>query len=159
MGGRGSWRRIGGTALAGSLGLAVSLGACAKGPPSDLDDACSIFRENRDWYDAARRARERWGVSEAVVLAVMHQESRFRPDARPERGRLLWVIPWRRPSSAYGYGQVTEGTWRDYQERTGNGRADRDDFDDVADFIGWYGNVIHHAAGVQKDDARGQTQR
>jgi len=139
-------------AVAAGLGLAAAAG-CAKGPPRDPDDACAIFRERRGWWEAARESRERWGVPEAVQLAVMHQESRFRHDSRPPRGRLLWIFPWKRPSSAYGYGQVTEGTWRDYQRRTGNDGADRDDFGDVTDFIGWYGHVIHHAVEVAKDDA------
>jgi hypothetical protein len=141
-----------GLAVALAVALSVVVG-CAKGPPRDPDDACAIFRERRGWWEAARESRERWGVPEAVQLAVMHQESRFRHDSRPPRGRLLWIFPWKRPSSAYGYGQVTEGTWREYQRRTGNGGADRDDFRDVTDFIGWYGHVIHHAARVAKDDA------
>jgi hypothetical protein len=139
-------------AAALALGLAVVAG-CAKGPPRDPDDACAIFRERRGWWEAARESRERWGVPEAVQLAVMHQESRFRSDSRPPRRRLLWIFPWKRASSAYGYGQVTEGTWREYQRRTGNGGADRDDFGDVVDFIGWYGHLIHQAVHVPKDDA------
>jgi len=144
-------RRAAATTAAG-LALALVAG-CAKGPPREPDDACAIFRERRDWWEAARDARERWGVPESVQLAVVHQESSFRHDVRPPRRKLLWVIPWRRPTSAYGYGQVTDGTWRDYQRRTGNDGADRDDFEDVADFIGWYGHVIHHAARVAKTDA------
>jgi hypothetical protein len=142
-------------ATRGALALAscLVLSACASGPPKDLDDACAIFREKDDWWEAARDAHAHWGVPEPVVLAVIHQESRFRGDSRPPRRKLLGFIPWKRPSSAYGYGQVTESTWREYQERTGNGGADRDDFDDVADFVGWYGNVIHHAVHVAKDDA------
>jgi len=142
-------------ATRGALALAslLVLPACAGGPPKDLDDACAIFREKDDWWQAARDAHERWGVPEPVVLAVIHQESRFRDDARPPRRKLLGFLPWKRRSSAYGYGQVTEGTWRDYRERTGNGGADRDDFEDVADFVGWYGHVIHHATGVAKQDA------
>jgi hypothetical protein len=145
-------RRAARTGSVLALGLAV-LAGCAKGPPRDPDDACAIFRERRGWWEAARASRERWGVPEAVQLAVVHQESRFRHDSRPPRGRLLWIIPWRRASSAYGYGQVTEGTWREYQRQTGHGGADRDDFRDVADFIGWYGHEIHRFARVAKDDA------
>ena len=36
---------------------------------------------------------------------------------------------------------------------TGNSGADRDDFDDVTDFIGWYGNLSHTMAGIPKSDA------
>lgn len=140
--------------IATAVVLAVTLvSGCAKGPPRDPEDACAIFRERRGWWQAARESRERWGVSEATQLAIIHQESRFRHDSRPPRRKLLWFIPWRRHSSAFGYGQVTDGTWDDYQRRSGNGGADRDDFDDVADFIGWYGHTIHRRTGIPKSDA------
>ena len=62
------------------------------------------------------------------------------------------MLPWRRPTSAYGYGQATDGTWRDYQRDTGRRGADRDDFEDVADFIGWYGHRAQRTARVDKTD-------
>ena len=137
----------------GLLLLVALAGGCAKGPPRDPDDACAIFRERRGWWEAARDSSERWGVPESTQLAFVHQESRFRHDSRPPRRRLLWIFPWRRPSSAFGYGQVTDGTWSDYQRRTGKRGADRDDFEDVADFIGWYAHVIHRTTGIPKTDA------
>ena len=36
---------------------------------------------------------------------------------------------------------------------TGNRWADRDDFEDVVDFIGWYGDITHRKLGVSKWDA------
>jgi hypothetical protein len=132
--------------------LPLLVAACAKGPPRDMDDACAIFRERGGWWEAARESAERWGVPESLQLAVVHQESRFRHDSRPARRKILWIFPWKRPTSAYGYGQATDGTWRDYQRATGNGGADRDDFEDVADFIGWYGHRAFHAARVSKTD-------
>ena len=133
--------------------LAVAMAGCAKGPPRNLDNACAIFRERGGWWEAAQESYERWGVPEAVQLAVVYQESRFRHDSRPARRKLLWFFPWKRPTSAYGYGQATDGTWRDYQRDTGKRGADRDDFEDVADFIGWYGHRAHRAAQVSKTDA------
>lgn len=126
--------------------------ACAKGPPRNPENACDIFGQHRGWWKAARESREKWGVPEGTQLAFVHQESRFRHDSRPPRRRLLWIFPWKRTSSAYGYGQVTDGTWSDYQRRTGRRRADRDDFEDVADFIGWYGDVIERITGIPKTD-------
>jgi hypothetical protein len=92
-------------------------------------------------------------VPEAVQLAVIYKESSFRHDAKPPRTRFLWIFPGPRPSSAYGYGQVLDGTWAIYRRRTGNGGADRDDFGDVTDFIGWYGEQIRRRTGIEKDDA------
>ncbi len=130
----------------------ISLG-CATAPPGNTDDICAIFGERRSWYRAASRAHEKWGVSEAVQLAIIHPESGFRATARPARRRLLWVLPGRRPSSAYGYGQVLDSTWDLYRRATGKRRAQRDDFGDVADFIGWYAAEIRTRSGVAPDDA------
>ena len=133
--------------------LVVLFQACASGPPRNIDDLCQIFSQKGEWYEGSKRSFERWGVPESVQLAVVHQESRFRADARPDWRWVLWVIPVGRLSSAYGYGQVKEATWDDYVRATGHHGADRDDFSDVADFIGWYGDLIHRKTAVQKDDA------
>jgi hypothetical protein len=126
--------------------------ACATLPPRNPDDLCAIFAENRRWHEASRRSYEQWGVPEPVLLAVLHQESRFRARAVPGWQKVFGVVPVRRLSSAYGYGQVKEGTWRDYVRDTGNHRAARDDFADAVDFIGWYGDLIHRITAVAKDD-------
>ncbi len=99
---------------------------------------------------------ERWGVPIPVQMAIIRQESRFRDDAKPPRRKLLGMIPWTRPSSAYGYGQVKDETWDWYIQKTGNRGADRDDFDDAIDFVGWYGSVSHRSLGISKWDAYSQ---
>ncbi len=132
------------------------LGACSSSPPKNLNDSCAIFREKDGWYADARDSYKKWGVPVHVQMAIIYQESRFRDTAKPPRGKLLWVIPWKRPSSAYGYGQVQDSTWDWYKDSTGNGWADRDDFEDVVDFIGWYGNVSYRTAGISKWDAYNQ---
>lgn len=141
-------------ALAALLASAVLLAqACTTLPPRHPDDLCAIFSENTHWHAAARRSFESWGVPEPVLLAVLHQESRFRAKAVPGWRTVLGVIPVGRLSSAYGYGQVKVGTWQDYVRDTGRRTAARDDFGDVVDFIGWYGDVIHRTTAVAKDDA------
>lgn len=142
-------RRVLAVALAAGLGL----GGCLTRPPDDPDDLCEIFREKRSWYRAATRTRERWGVPEAVQLAVLFQESSFRARARPPRRRILWILPGPRRSSAYGYGQVVDATWRAYQRATGRPRARRHDFGDASDFVGWYGHHIQRRTGLSKADA------
>lgn len=121
--------------------------------PRRPDDLCAIFDQNRSWYRATRRSREDWGIPEAVQLAVIRQESGFRARARPARRRFLWIFPGSRPSSAFGYGQVLQSTWEGYRNSTRRPEAQRDDFADVAHFIGWYGNHIHRRTGIAKDDA------
>lgn len=136
--------------------LLVALTGCATTPPSDPDNLCSIFREKRSWYRDSKRAAERWGTPIHVQMAILHQESTFRANARPERTKLLWVIPWTRPSSAYGYAQVKDETWAWYIDKTGNYGADRDDFDDAVDFVAWYAGISHQVLGLSKWDARNQ---
>jgi hypothetical protein len=132
--------------------LAVVVHGCAAARPSRPNDACAIFAEKPGWYEQARDSYAKWGVPVPVLLAVIHQESRFESDVRPPRGTLLWVLPGPRPSSAYGYGQVLESTWEEYQDEHGGWFADRDDFGDVCDFIGWYGARGERRYGIPRDD-------
>ena len=85
-------------------------------------------------------------------MAMMYQESSFRYDAQPPM-RYFLFIPLGRPSSAYGFAQVKDETWADYQRETGNRWADRDDFADAIDFMGWYTAKAQKVNGVSKWDA------
>ncbi|MAJ60713.1 MAG: hypothetical protein CBC48_12290, partial [bacterium TMED88] len=135
--------------LGGGLGWA----ACGGGPPKEPEDLCSIFREKRHWHRSAERSYEKWGISPAIQLAIIHQESSFRSNARPPREQILWIFPGPRPSSAYGYGQVIDETWDDYRRNLDRSGASRRNFSDVVDFIGWYGDRIHRRTGIDKNDA------
>lgn len=87
-----------------------------------------------------------------TVMAIMHQESAFVDDIRPPRRKLLGFIPWKRPSSAYGYSQALTGTWRNYRNDTGEHWRERDRFNDATDFIHWYLNQSRKQNGLSKDD-------
>ncbi len=127
--------------------------ACANLPPRELDDLCAIFSQKREWRAAALRAEQRWGAPVPVLMAVLHQESRFRARARPDWRFGFGVIPLGPASSAYGYGQVKEATWADYQRLARRPEARRDRFADVVDFVGWYADLIERATGVSRQDA------
>lgn len=133
--------------------VALLLAGCATAPPKNPDNLCEIFREKRSWYTASVDMNERWGVPIHVPMAMMYQESSFRHDALPPRDYLLGFIPWGRVSSAYGYSQAKTLTWKDYIRETGNSGADRDDFDDAIDFMGWFITKTHKINGVSKWDA------
>lgn len=141
-------------AAAGLTLLAALLtGGCSSRPPRSPDDLCAVFRERPGWYHDARDAERAWGLPVHVSMAFVHKESSYVSDARPPRGKLLWMIPWRRPSSAYGYAQATNEAWHDYQRSTHRRLADRDDFDDALDFIGWYNHRSSRQLGIPLDDA------
>jgi hypothetical protein len=133
--------------------LAVLAAGCSSAPPGSPDDLCAVFEERPGWYRNARAAEREWGIPIHVAMAFVHKESSYVSDARPPRGRLLWVIPWRRPSSAYGYAQATSQAWQDYRRATGRLLPDRADFDDAMDFIGWYNHRSATHLSIPKDDA------
>lgn len=124
------------------------LGACAGGPPSRPNDICAIFDEKDDWYEEAADAQKEWGSPIWVMMAIMHQESRFDATARPQRKKILGFIPGPRPSSAYGYAQAKDSTWDWYKKEAGSWGADRDDFGDAINFIGWYNHQSRKRSGV-----------
>lgn len=130
------------------------LAACASGPPERPDDVCSIFREKPGWYNAITKAEKRWGVRASTMMAVTHRESSYIADARPPRTKLLWVVPWTRPSSAYGFAQATDEAWSDYLGDTRNRFADRDDFADASDFVGWYLNRASRTLSISRDNPK-----
>ncbi|MFH1038677.1 MAG: hypothetical protein V1789_08445 [PVC group bacterium] len=139
--------------LVPSLLCAVLLAGCASTPPRNLDDICAIFEEKPDWYRDAKDSYRKWKVPIPVMMAIIHQESRFHADARPPRTKLLGFIPWTRSSTSYGYAQALESTWDIYVKNTGNREAKRDDFGDVVDFVGWYCARSHRKCRISKQDA------
>lgn len=114
------------------------LSACTTAPPKNINNVCHIYDEYYDWFLASDEVYKRWNVPQHVTMAFIHQESKFVGDARPPWQWFMWIIPLGRPSSAFGYAQALDGTWEEYMRQTGNWGADRDDFEDAVDFIGWY---------------------
>lgn len=118
--------------------LAFVLGGCSTAPPQNINNVCEMYDEYYDWYLAADSVYKRWKIPQHVTMAFIHQESKFVGDARPPWEWFLWIIPTGRASSAFGYAQALDGTWEEYQSKTDNWGADRDDFEDAVDFIGWF---------------------
>lgn len=125
---------------------------CATPPPRDVNNLCSIFRQYPDWHRATRRVYTHWKVPVTVQMAIMHQESKFDAYARPPRTKLLWIIPWKRPSTAYGYAQALDGTWAIYKHSCGGIFASRHSFEDGVDFIGWYASQAYQRAGIRPNN-------
>ncbi|MBK8537541.1 MAG: transglycosylase SLT domain-containing protein [Candidatus Competibacteraceae bacterium] len=142
--------------LGWSGGVLLLLVACTTAPPRNVNDACAIFAEYGDWFADTKTASRRWGVPLPVLLAIIHQESAFQADAQPPRTWYLGFIPGTRPSSAYGYSQALDGTWERYIAATGNRGADRDEFEDAVDFIGWYISETSRRNRVARNDAYNQ---
>lgn len=135
------------------MAIVLAFSGCATVPPRNPANLCSVFGERQDWRGSAFKSQRRWGAPVPVQMAIINQESSFVDDARPPRYHFLGLLPLWRTSSAYGYGQVKDDTWDWYMSKTGQSGADRDDFTDVTDFIGWYMHQSYTLLGISKSDA------
>ena len=122
-------------------------------PPQTVNNICQIFREYPSWYRDSEQAALRWHVPVHVQMAIMHQESSFRANARPPYRFFLGFIPLGRPSTAYGYSQALDSTWDLYRQSSGHYFASRQNFRDAVDFIGWYVNGANQRANIPRTDA------
>ena len=128
------------------------LSACSS-IPKNASNSCSIFEEKYLWYKHAKKAEKKWGTPVYMQLAIIKMESSFDRFAKPPRQKLFKVVPYKRPSTSFGYSQAVKGTWKQYKEETGNKFATRSRFKDSVDFIGWYTNKTEKILKVPKNDA------
>lgn len=124
--------------------------------PRNLDNACSIVQERPEYLRAFRATERKWGVPVHVQMATIYQESKFKSNARPPFRYAAGVIPVGRQSSALGYSQALDATWREYQISTGKRTARRTRINDASDFMGWYMNTTRERNNVRLNDARNQ---
>ena len=132
--------------------LLIFISACSS-IPKNTADGCSIFSERYLWYKHTKKTELKWGTPIYLQLAIIKMESDFDWLAKPQRYKLFKVIPYKRPSSSFGYSQAVKGTWKQYKEETGNKYALRSRFKDSVDFIGWYTNKTEKILKISKKDA------
>ena len=121
--------------------------------PKNTSDVCSIFNERYLWFKYAKKTEKKWGTPIYLQLAIIKMESDFNWLAKPAREKLFNIIPYKRPSSSFGYSQAVKGTWKQYKSETGNNLAVRTRFKDSVDFIGWYTNKSSKILKISKKDA------
>ena len=121
--------------------------------PKNTSNSCSIFTEKYLWYKHAKKTEDKWGTPIYIQLAIIKMESDFDWLAKPSRQKIFKVIPFKRPSSSFGYSQAVKGTWKQYKNETGNKLASRTSFKDSVDFIGWYTNKTESILKISKQDA------
>ena len=140
--------------------LTILVASCGGGgnysAPRNLDDACSILNQRPTFLKAMRKSERRWGIPVNVMMATIYQESKFIGNARTPFRYVLGVIPMGRQSSAYGYSQALDATWKEYKRGPGRAGAKRDDIGDATDFMGWYMSQTTERLGIEKTDARNQ---
>ncbi len=121
--------------------------------PSNTSNSCSIFDEKYLWYKYTKKVEQKWGTPINVQLAIIKMESDFDWLAKPARQKIFKIIPFKRPSSSFGYSQAVKGTWEQYKKETGNKLAMRTRFKDSVDFIGWYTHKTESILKISKKNA------
>ena len=125
------------------------ISSCTSIPKNPLN-VCNIFSEKYFWYKFAKNTERKWGAPIELQMAIIKKESGFDWLAKPERTKIFKIIPWKRPSSSFGYSQAVIGTWDMYKRSTGNTLASRVLFKDSSDFIGWYVNQTYKRLKISK---------
>ena len=121
--------------------------------PQNTSSSCQIFDERYLWYKHSKKVEKKWGTPIYIQLAIIKMESDFDWLAKPPRQKLFKIIPFKRPSSSFGYSQAVKGTWEQYKNETGNKLATRARFRDSVDFIGWYTNKSKSILKISLQDA------
>ena len=132
--------------------LSLFLASCVTDRSFNTSNICDIFKTNPNWKSYTESTKEKWGVPVSLQLSFIKHESSFQRTARPPRKKVLGIIPGLRASSAYGYSQALDGTWEEYKKATGNSKADRKNFEDASDFIGWYIEGSYRLLKLDKSD-------
>ena len=116
-------------------------------------NACKIFGEKYLWYKHAKKSSETYNVKIHIILAFINKESGFNRWAKPKRTKLFKIVPYKRPSSSFGYSQAVKKTWELYKTETNNPLAVRTRFKDSVMFIGWYINKTHKINKIPLNDS------
>ena len=124
--------------------------------PKYPQNACKIFGENYLWYKSAKKSSETYGAPIHIILAFVNKESGFNRWAKPKRTRLFKIVPYKRPSSSFGYSQAVKKTWELYKTETDNSLALRARFKDSVMFIGWYINKTNKINKISLNDSYSQ---
>ena len=86
-------------------------------------------------------------------MAFVNKESGFNRWAKPKRKKLFKIVPYKRPSSSFGYSQAVKKTWELYKTETYNPLALRTRFKDSVMFIGWYISKTNKINKIPLDDS------
>ena len=121
--------------------------------PKNPSNACKLFGERYLWYKHAKKSSEKYGAPIHIILAFVNKESGFNRWAKPQRTKLFKIIPYKRPSSSFGYSQAVNKTWEMYKTETDNPLALRSRFKDSVMFIGWYINKTHKINKIPLNDS------
>ena len=130
-----------------------SLLASCSSIPKNTENACSIFSERYLWYKYVKNSSEKYGAPVHIILAFVNKESGFDRRARPPRTKIFKIIPYKRPSSSFGYSQAVKKTWELYKTETNSPLALRTRWRDSVFFISWYISKTNKINKIPLNDA------
>ena len=133
------------------------LGGCFSTPAIEARNICSLLDDKVSWYKAVKASSIKYDVPMHLQLAIIHQESRFKSNARPFKFKFfdLFSFPGNR-TSAFGFAQVQDTTWKWYKSKIKDNSVYRDNFEDATHFIAWYIVQSHKRLNISKEDHSNQ---
>jgi hypothetical protein len=130
--------------------VVAALAAAASIPAyAQTRDPCPLLARNPGWSTALEAAQLEWRVSPGVILAVLDQESRFKPDARGAGAAGA------NPVRNFGFAQANLRTWTWFARETGE-TGGRTDFAASARFVGWHFATMERRIGRPRSDTVSQ---
>ena len=106
--------------------------------PKYPSNACKIFEEKYFYLKHTRAASKKWGVPISSILAVINMESGFKRFAKPKRTKIFKIIPYRRPSSSFGFSQAIKSSWELYKKENNKPFSLRSNYKHSTDFVAWF---------------------
>lgn len=103
--------------------------------------ACEILQQYPSWKDSLKKAKDKYNLPPSFAMGIIYQESHFKADAKSKY------------SSAYGYAQAIDGTWKTFQQEV-KSNAKRNNFNDSVQFIGWYMAKLAKSAKLKITDSK-----
>ncbi|QIW10091.1 transglycosylase SLT domain-containing protein [Francisella sp. LA112445] len=101
---------------------------------------CQILKYHPSWKKSLIKANNKYNISPAFTLAIIHQESKFHANVKNSH------------SSAFGYAQALNGTWKVFQ-RDVEPNAKRNNFNDSVEFVDWYMARLAHKLDIKASDS------
>ena len=127
-----------------SLSLALitlTITSCSESAKVDENmGVCEILTQHPNWSKSLKTAQDKYNLPPAFAMGLIYQESRFKAEAKSKG------------SSAYGYAQAIDGTWKHFQKDV-KSNAKRNNFDDSVQFVGWYMNQLAKSSKLKMTDS------
>ncbi|MBD5784402.1 transglycosylase SLT domain-containing protein, partial [Francisella tularensis] len=98
---------------------------------------CEILKQHPNCKKSLKQSQAKYNLEPAFIMALIYQESRFDANAKNKY------------SSAYGYAQEIDRTWKHFQQKV-KATAKRNNFTDSIEFIGRHMTQLSKSLTIKK---------